>query len=99
MSEDFFALPAFKPDEALVQLKRSLREQRGLGERGNGFELKGAAVIALAVNGAAIEARLARRPSRGSVEWDLFTLAASPDVRRFTDEVRRRLTRWTEEER
>ncbi len=99
MNDDFFALPAFKPDEALVQLRRSLRETRALTERGDGFELKGATVVTLALNGPAIDARLARRPTRGSVEWDPFTLAASPDVRRFTDEVRRRITRWTEEER
>ncbi len=99
MSDDFFALPAFKPDEALQQLKRTLRDLRVLTERGNGFELKGASVIALAVEGEAISAKLAKRPSRSSVEWDGFTLSASPQVRKFTDEVKRRLARWTEEER
>lgn len=99
MSDDFFALPAFKPEEALVQLKRALRDLRQLTERGNGFELKGAAVIAFTLEGPAIAAQLARRPTRSSVEWDRFTLAGSPDVRRFTDEVKRRLARWTEEDR
>jgi hypothetical protein len=99
MSDDFLALPAFKPEEALVQLKRSLRDLRGLSERGNGFELKGAAVMAFTLEAQAIAAQLAKRPSRSSVEWDRYTLAASPDVRRFTDEVKRRLARWTEEDR
>ncbi|WP_395702663.1 hypothetical protein [Aquabacterium sp.] len=99
MSDDFFALPAFKPDEALQQLKRTLRDLRVLTERGNGFELKGASVVALVVDGAAINAKLAKRPSRSSAEWDAFTLSASPEVRKFSDEVKRRLARWTEEER
>lgn len=99
MSDDFFALPAFKPDEAVQQLKRSLRDLRTLAERGNGFELKGLPVIALEVSDKTLEAKLAKRPSRSSVEWDRFTLAASPDVRRFGDEVKRRLARWTEEDR
>jgi len=99
MSDDFLALPAFKPDEALQQLKRSLRDLRTLAERGNGFELKGQPVITLVAGEQAIEATLAKRPSRSSVDWDRFTLATSPDVRKFGDEVKRRLARWTEEER
>jgi hypothetical protein len=99
MSDDFFAPPAFKPDEALQQLKRSLRDLRILGERGNGYDLKGQPVIALVVEDKAITARLAKRPARSSPEWDSFTLSASPDVRRFTDEVKRRVARWTAEER
>jgi hypothetical protein len=99
MSDDFFALPAFKPDEAVLQLKRSLRDLRTLAERGNGFELKGLPVIALAIEDKNILAQLAKRPSRSSVDWDRFTLASSADVRRFTDEVKRRLARWTEEDR
>ncbi|MBI5256364.1 MAG: hypothetical protein HY855_07695 [Burkholderiales bacterium] len=99
MSDDFFAPPAFRPEEALVQLKRSLRDLRTLTERGNGFELKGLPVIALALADKTLEARLARRPTRASVEWDAFPLSGSPDVRKFTDEVKRRLARWTEEDR
>ncbi|HSW06843.1 hypothetical protein [Aquabacterium sp.] len=98
-AEDFFAPPAFNPDEALQQLKRSLRDLRTLSERGNGYDLKGQPVIALAAEDKTITARLAKRPARNSPEWDSFTLSASPDVRRFTDEVKRRVARWTEEER
>lgn len=99
MSDEFSSLPPFKPAEALMRLKRSLRDLRVLSERGDGFELKGAPVIALVALDAAIDARLARRPARGSVEWDAFTLAAQPDLRRFTDEVQRRIARWTEDDR
>ncbi|NRF66562.1 hypothetical protein HLB44_06170 [Aquincola sp. S2] len=100
MSDDFFALPPFKPAEALGLLKRSLRDLRTLSERGDGYELKGSRVIELEADDKTITARLARRPMRGGTpEWDRFVLGASPDVRKFTDEVKRRLARWTEEDR
>jgi hypothetical protein len=99
-TDDFgFAPPAFKPAEALVQLKRSLRDLRTLTERGDGFDLKGAQVLTLNTGPTAIEARLARRPSRQVPEWDRFTLDSSAAVRKFTDELKKRLARWTEEER
>jgi len=99
-TDDFgFAPPPFKPADALVQLKRSLRDLRTLTERGDGHELKGARVIELAAGETAIDAKLARRPSRQVPEWDRFTLASSADVRKFSDEVKKRLARWTEEER
>jgi hypothetical protein len=91
--DDSFALPAFKPAEALVQLKRGLREMRGLAERGQGFDWKGQAVIELGTTDQAIQARLARRPAR-TPEWTAFTLKGAPDVRRFTDEVKKRIAQW-----
>jgi hypothetical protein len=94
--EDFFAPPPFKPDEALVQLKRTLRELRPLAERGNGFDLQGQRVIELGVDGGALQARVAKRPAR-SPEWDTRTLKNSADVRQFTDEIKRRLGRWSDE--
>ncbi|MFO1339667.1 MAG: hypothetical protein U1F53_15825 [Burkholderiaceae bacterium] len=98
--DDFgFAPPPFKPAEALVQLKRSLRDLRPLSERGDGFELKGARVVELAAGERAIDARLAKRPSRQVPEWDRFALDGSAAVRKFVDEVKKRLARWTEEER
>jgi ABC-type sulfate/molybdate transport systems ATPase subunit len=61
--------PAFDAANALVQVRRSLRDLR-LAERGNSFELKGRAVVQLAVeDGVAIAARLARRLSM-TPEWD-----------------------------
>nr|WP_297354327.1 hypothetical protein [uncultured Caldimonas sp.] len=94
--DDFFAPPPFKPDEALVQLKRTLRELRPLAERGNGFDLQGQRVIELGVDGGALQARVAKRPAR-SPEWDTRTLKNSADVRQFTDEIKRRLGRWSDE--
>lgn len=98
--DDFgFAPPPFKAAEALVQLKRGLRDLRTLAERGDSFELKGARVMELSATETAIEAKLAKRPSRQVPEWDRFTLDSSAAVRKFTDEVKKRLARWTEEER
>lgn len=99
-NDDFgFAPPPFKPAEALVLLKRSLRDLRTLTERGDGYDLKGARVMELSTTETAIDARLAKRPSRQVPEWDRFTLDGSATVRKFTDEVKKRLVRWTEEER
>jgi hypothetical protein len=94
--DDFFAPPPFKPDDALVQLKRALRELRPLTERGNGFELQGLRVIELSVDGASLQARVAKRPAR-SPDWETRTLKNSADVRQFTDNIKRRLGRWSDE--
>lgn len=95
--DDFFAPPPFKPDEAIVQIKRSLRDLRTLSERGAGFELKGQPVIELAVDGAAIRARIAKRPAR-SPEWETRVLKNSADVRQFTTDVKKRLEQWSGDE-
>ncbi|MED5622157.1 hypothetical protein [Ideonella sp. BN130291] len=94
---DFFAPPAFKPAEALVQLKRQLREGKGLAERGDGFDLKGQAVIHLEATATTIEAQLAKRPAR-SPEWTKHSLKNSADVRKFVDTVKAQLTRWSADE-
>ena len=95
-SDDFFAPPAFKPQEALLQLKRLLRDCKGLAERGAGFELKGREVIQLEARPATIEARLARRPAV-TPEWTLHSLKNSADVRKFVDAVKAQLARWDDE--
>ena len=98
--EEFgFALPPFKPADALVLLRRSLRDLRTLTERGESYELKGARVMELAAGEKAIEAKLARKPSRQVPDWDRFSLDSSAAVRKFADEVKKRLARWTEEDR
>jgi hypothetical protein len=89
MTEDFFSLPPFKPAEALLGLKRQLREL-GLSERGAAFELKGSGVVQLASSELAIEARLAKRLIR-TPEWAPHTLKSAADVRRFVDAVKRLL--------
>lgn len=93
---DFFAPPAFKPAEALVQLKRQLRELR-LAERGDRYEQAGLAVAELAATDTAIEARLVRRPAR-TPEWTTHRLASSADVRRFLDNLKSQLARWRDDE-
>lgn len=97
MSEDFFAPPPFKPAEAMVQLKRSLRELRPLAERGNGFDLQGSRVIELESDETTITVRFAKRPAR-SPEWERQVLKNGADVRRCVDEAKKRLERWTREE-
>ena len=95
MSDDFFAPPPFKADEALVSLRRSVRDTRQLTERGQGFDLKGQAVLMLELEADRIKARVAKRPSR-SPEWDTRWLASTLDVRKFLDELKQRISRWGE---
>jgi hypothetical protein len=94
--ESSFAPPPFKAGEALVRLKRSLRDLRPLAERGDGFELNGMRVVELSSDDSAIAVRLAKRPAR-TPEWDKQVLKNSADVRKCVDEVKKRLARWAEE--
>ncbi|AKJ31498.1 hypothetical protein [Caldimonas brevitalea] len=94
--DDFFTPPPFKPAEALVQLKRSLRETRPLAERGEGFDFQGQRVIELALDGAVLSAKLAKRPAR-SPDWETRALTTAAQVRQFVDEVKRRVERWGDE--
>ena len=97
MSDDWgFAPPPFKPEEALVQLKRSLRDCR-LAERGNAFELRGKRVVELDVGADAIQARIARR-AMSTPEWDRLTVKSAAEQRKLIDEVKRRLARWENDE-
>jgi hypothetical protein len=97
MSDDFgFAPPPFKPDEALVQLKRSLRDLK-LAERGNGYDLRGKRVVELAVDGTQINVQLARRLML-TPQWDSQLIKSAADQRKLVDEVKKRLARWDQEE-
>lgn len=91
-----FAPPPFKPDEALVQLKRALRDLK-LAERGHGFDLRGKPVLELNTEGAALQARIARRLAL-TPEWDRQTVASAADQRKLLDEIRKRLARWDRDE-
>ena len=91
-----FTAPAFKAADALVTLKRQLRDLK-LAERGDGFELRGKRVVGLAVDGDAIAAKVARRPT-AAPEWDRFTLKSSTEQRKLVDELKKRLARWEHEE-
>jgi hypothetical protein len=95
--DDFgFAPPPFKAADALVTLKRQLRDLK-LGERGDGFEQRGKRVVELAIEADAIQARLARRLML-TPEWDRFSLKSAADQRKFVDEVKKRLARWEHDE-
>ena len=97
-ADDFgFAPPAFQPAEALVLLKRQLRDLKPLTERGARYEIKGRPVMELAATDTHIAARLVRRPAT-SPEWTAEHLASAPDVRRFVDIVKKRLQQWEREE-
>jgi hypothetical protein len=98
---DFFALPAFKPDEALVKLRRDLRERKPLQEQGSGpvvrFALKGVVVVELSVADGAIACAVAKRVSQRP-EWQRSTLKSSADVRKALDAITLQLKRWDEED-
>lgn len=98
MSDDFggFAPPPFKTDEALVTLRRALRDL-GLAERGPGFELRGKRVLEVAVESDTLRARIARRPML-TPEWDTQVLKGAADTRKLLDEVKKRLARWERED-
>ncbi len=93
---DFFAPPPFRPEEALVGLKRQLRDLRPLAERGHRFELQGKPVVDITVDGANLQVKFARRPAM-SPDWDTLTLKSGADVRKCIDEVRKRLARWQQD--
>lgn len=96
-NNDFgFALPPFDAGNALLQLKRALRDLK-LAERGSSFELKGKAVVQLALEDGTVAARLARRLSM-TAEWDRQIVKNGADQRKLIDEVKRRLERWQRED-
>jgi hypothetical protein len=98
MSDDDFGfapLP-FKPDEALLQIKRQLRDLK-LAERGAAFELRGKRVLELHVEGGAIQVRIARKLAM-TPEFDKLQVAHAADQRKLIDEIKKRLARWEREE-
>lgn len=95
MSDDFFAPPAFRPDEALQRLRRELREL-GLTERAGVFERRGVAIARAAVDGAVLQAARVQRPSRSSPEWRPRTLKSNVELRDFVAELKQRLALWSD---
>jgi hypothetical protein len=91
-----FAPPPFKADDALVSLKRQLRDRK-LTERGNSFEQRGMRVVELAVEGNAIQVKLARRLVQ-TPDWDRLALKSAADSRKLIDEIGKRLARWEHDE-
>lgn len=95
MDEDWgFALPAFKPDEAMQRLRRDLRKL-GLTEREGRFERRGLAVARAAVDGAVLKVALVKRPSR-SPTWIDTMLKDSAQVRDFVALVKKNLSGWSD---
>lgn len=96
MSDDGFgfAVPAFKPDEALQRARRDLREL-GLTERSGQFERAGVAIAKLSVDGSALSASVVKRPSRSSPEWTHKTLSNSAMLRDWTAELKKKLAGWS----
>lgn len=95
-AETGFAPPPFNTENALVAIKRALRDLK-LAERGNAYELRGKRVVELAVDGAAINARLARRLML-TPEWDRVSVTSAEQQRKLLDDVKKRLARWETEE-
>ena len=96
-NDDFgFAPPPFKADDALVTLKRTLRDLK-LAERGNAYELRGKRVVELALDDGVIQAKLARRLML-TPEWDRVAVKSAAEQRKLVDEVKKRLARWQDEE-
>lgn len=97
---DFLAPPPFTADEAMVKLRRELRELKPLIEKGTGpvarFDWNGQPVIELSVapgDRPVLQVALARKPSHRP-EWLKHTLTSSADARKLIDEVKRCLKRW-----
>ncbi|MCW5636554.1 MAG: hypothetical protein KIT17_24695 [Rubrivivax sp.] len=91
-----FAPPPFRPDEALVQIRRALRDLK-LAERGNAYELRGKRVLELAPAEGAIAVKLARRLML-TPEWDRLAVKSAVEQRKLIDEVKKRLARWEHED-
>lgn len=96
MDNDFFAPPPFKAEEALVQLRRALRDLRQLTQRGDAWSFEGSEVLQLAAGEGQITARLAKKPMR-SPDWETRVCRSAADVRKLQDDLKRRLAQWADE--
>ena len=91
-----FAPPAFKADEAVLRLRRALRDLK-LAERGTAFELRGKRVVEITADADRLQVKLARRLAL-TPEFDRLTVASSADLNKLTAEIARRLARWDQDE-
>jgi len=94
MSDDFFAPPPFDPATARATLVRALRDLK-LVERAGAFELNGQPVVRVRIEGALLKLDVAKRPSR-SPDWEQADAADHARLRRFIDDVKKRVARWNE---
>jgi hypothetical protein len=91
---DFFAPPPFDPNAARAALVRALRDLK-LAERNGAFELNGQPVVKARVEGAVLKLDVAKRAAR-SPDWQQAQAADHAQLRRFIDDVKRRVARWNE---
>ena len=94
MSDDFFAPPPFDPATARATLQRALRDLR-LSERNGAFEMNGQPVVRARIEGAVLKLDVAKKPSR-SPDWEHAEADDHAKLRRFIDDVKRRVSRWAE---
>lgn len=94
----FFAAPPFKADDALVRLRRDLRDL-GLTEREGQFEWKGQAVARAMQDrdSGTLLAAIAKRPAH-QPDWQSRTIKDSAQLRDFVTELKKRLGTWREDD-
>lgn len=97
MTDGWDITPPFNPEASLLTLKRFLRDQRVLVERGDAWLLAGQPVLKLAVEGRALQLAMVRQPAR-TPAWERLAVASAVDVRRAQDEIKRRLGRWQDDD-
>ena len=94
MSDDFFAPPPFDPATARATLQRALRDLK-LAERNGAFEMNGQPVVRARIEGAVLKLDVAKKPSR-SPDWEHVEANDHAKLRRFIDDMKRRVARWAE---
>jgi hypothetical protein len=94
MSDDFFAPPPFDPATARATLQRALRDLE-LVERNGAFEMNGQPVVKACIDGAVLKLDVAKKPSR-SPNWEHAEADDHAKLRRFIDDVKRRVARWAD---
>lgn len=104
---DFFALPPFQPEDALVQMRRQLKDlklQERPGSTPHRFTLKGVVVAELqvaATDGSApkpaIAAAMVKRPLQRP-EWVRQSLDSRDAVRKWMDTFKRQLASWGDDD-
>jgi hypothetical protein len=94
MSDDFFAAPPFNPESTRQALVRTLRDLK-LVERNGAFEFAGQPVVKARVDGGVLKLDVVKKPAR-SPDWEHAEADDHAKLRRFTDDLRRRVARWAE---
>ena len=95
MSDDFFAPPPFDPATARATLVRALRDLK-LAERNGAFELNGQPVVKVRIEGARAEAGRREEARRARPTGSTPRPTIMRKLRRFIDDVKRRVARWNE---